>query len=1764
MKRFLPKQKKVLVLLLALLAGLGTAYAYSFSAVCTTGQTLYYNIIDDANHYVEITCPGALDATGWDGYIRPTGNITLPSTVSYNGVNYTVTAIGNRAFRECDGLTGSLTIPNSVTSIGESAFRSCTGFTGSLTIPNSVTLIDSWAFYYCNGFTGSLTIPNSVIEIGEFAFRDCSSFTGSLTLGNSLTTIGNCAFERCDGFTGSLTIPNLVTTIGENAFYLCSGFNGSLTIGTSVTEIGISAFYGCTGFTGTLTIGNSVTTIDKYAFASCSSFTGDLVIPNSVTTIGFGAFNQCHGFMGTLTIGNSVTAIDEYAFASCSGFTGDLVIPNSVTTIGFGAFNQCYGFTGTLTIGHSVTSIGESAFKNCIGITQVQFNALNCGDFPLEGINNPPFQNITGTLSFGNHVQRIPQCMFWNCSGLTGELTIPNSVTEIGYGAFHLCTGFEHLYLGSSLTSIGVYAFYYCSGLTGSLTIPESVTTLYDYAFAGCQGIDSVDIGSNVSTINYGAFYECIGLTSMTVRPVAAPNLGDDVFNNVSRAIPVYIPYGSIMSYHTKEGWRDFTNYQYIPWTVTLTTNPYDGGNAVFVEGNGTYAHTDLCRVQATPNSNYQFMHWRKNGGICSSDANYRFLVIEDTEMEAVFMPLDNAGTIIGEGETTNNIYLPSYTMYNYSLTEQIYTTDELGGNFTIYNISFFNAGSTVTRSFDIYLKQTDKTVFSGPTDWINATSSDMVYSGSVTMRAGMWTTIVLDTPFAYNADSSSPNLVLIVDDNTGDWDGGLSCRVFKSQGCQALRVYSDNNNYNPSSVSSYGSDMYVKNQIIFNRPVYTITATPNNAAMGTVTGAGQYGYGDLCQLNATANSGRTFLDWVGNDGVAVSDDTAYEFIVTGDTTLTANFIASTDVCNLTFNLDNYDQGWGGNYLEVHFGNGMSHLFGVLNDEGTASYTLPFVNGSHVVLNMQSGTFSDQCPFEVRYANGNLACASVVLTGESSYEFDMDCDEMPAEWAFVGYGDDINDVYLPSYSYYNYTLSQQIYTANEIGTAGNISSIAFYNQSIPGQDNTKTRTYDIYLKPTNKFEFFNEHDWISVSLKDKVFSGSVTMVSNEWTVITFDRPFVYDGISNLVLVMDDNTGDFSYSPHMACRIYEADSDQTLRVYSDGTNYDPMSPPATYGSYEYVAVMNEKNQVYFGFTSSLCGTPVFMTTTDITSNSATLGWSGCQDSYNLRYKMACDFFDNFENGLDGWTTIRNNEGNSNTDWHAYDASNYSGGSDHSGGYVAASFSWWGGSAYNVDNWLITPPVTLGGTLSFWVSGSTDWLDKYYVCVSTTRPSIDAFTVLGGERYPTGEWTMVTVDLSAYAGQRGYIAIHHQDYDKEFLWIDDFGIYSEWEELNEVTSPVTISGLAPATDYVWQVQGNNTSCDGGVTDWSEQANFTTFCGTVIVDANNPFYEGFEDTTFVPVCWETFSTDTRPWTRNTVSDYVHSGSASAYSYFFGERYLVLPDIELSANASAAQLTFWSYNRWPNDFAVGNNTVVLLNGGSETVLWSADTVSEEWVKTTVNLSAYLGQTISLAFKYAGSNGNGWYVDDVEISAAPATVTQTIALTSGTNWFSTYLDITLADLQHALNEALPSATSMTIKSKNSTSRWNGSQWRNANGFVWDVAKMYMIVVPEDCELVLNGTLINPAEHTITIEAGTPTWIGFPFSESKTFSEAIPAGFAVNGDQIKYQNATARFNGTNWRGSAGFTGLEPGKGYMYVPASSVTEDRILIFPTGAK
>ncbi|MBR4829099.1 MAG: leucine-rich repeat domain-containing protein [Muribaculaceae bacterium] len=229
-----------------------------------------------------------------------TGEISIPTSISYNGNNYTVTRIRMNAFIGCGKLTGSLTIPNTVTYLGENAFLGCSGLT-ELDLGNSVDTIGPAAFYGCTGFTGSLTIPNSVRAIHYAAFYGCTGFTGSLTIGNALTRIE------------------------AGAFYNCKGFS-SLIIGDAVQSIGTSAFWGCTGFTGPLTIPNSVNSIEPNAFHNCSGFNGTLTLGNAVESVGGRAFYHCSGFTDVVSLATTPPVFSfEEVFEGCSCTT--LTVP---------------------------------------------------------------------------------------------------------------------------------------------------------------------------------------------------------------------------------------------------------------------------------------------------------------------------------------------------------------------------------------------------------------------------------------------------------------------------------------------------------------------------------------------------------------------------------------------------------------------------------------------------------------------------------------------------------------------------------------------------------------------------------------------------------------------------------------------------------------------------------------------------------------------------------------------------------------------------------------------------------------------------------------------------------------------------------------------------------------------------------------------------------------------------------------------------------------------------------------------------------------------------------------------------------------------------------------------------------------------------------------------------------------------------------------------------------------------------------------------
>ena len=293
-------------------------------------------------------------------YNEYSGNVVIPSSIDYNGTTYSVTSIGDDAFKYCISLT-SIEIPNSVTSIGDYAFSGCSNLT-SIEIPNSVTSIGGLAFSGCTSLT-SVVIGNSVTSIGDWAFRNCDSLT-SIEIPNSVTSIGDHAFYYCSSLT-SIEIPNSVTSIGDSAFYGCESLT-SIEIPNSVTSIGEWAFSGCTSLIS-IVIGDSVTSIGDYAFNYCTSLTS-IEIPNSVTSIGEEAFYNCSG-LASIEIPNSVTSIGDSAFSWCTSLTS-IQIPGSVTSIGDYAFQYCSSLT-CIVIPNSVTSIGDEAFDGCYNLTKI-------------------------------------------------------------------------------------------------------------------------------------------------------------------------------------------------------------------------------------------------------------------------------------------------------------------------------------------------------------------------------------------------------------------------------------------------------------------------------------------------------------------------------------------------------------------------------------------------------------------------------------------------------------------------------------------------------------------------------------------------------------------------------------------------------------------------------------------------------------------------------------------------------------------------------------------------------------------------------------------------------------------------------------------------------------------------------------------------------------------------------------------------------------------------------------------------------------------------------------------------------------------------------------------------------------------------------------------------------------------------------------------------------------------------------------------------
>ena len=276
-----------------------------------------------------------------------------------------------------------------------------------------------------------------------------------------------------------------------------------------------------------------------------------------------------------------------------------------VTSIGYKAFSDCTILT-SITIPDSVTSIGRFAFCFCTNLEtitipkNVKFDSNGCTFDYCTSLKN---------VKFSSGIEKIPDYLFYGGRFLNSlkSITIPDSVTSVGYRAFSNCrnletitipknakfdsagstfdncTSLKNVIFSNGIEKIPDYLFDGSSNLDSltSITIPNSVTTIGDSAFSGCTGLTSIAIPDSVTSIGYQAFSYCKGLTSITI-PDSVTSIGYYAFDGCTNLTICCYP----NSYAEKYAKSTNIPYKYLEEKPKISITPVISVSTVQVSEN--------------------------------------------------------------------------------------------------------------------------------------------------------------------------------------------------------------------------------------------------------------------------------------------------------------------------------------------------------------------------------------------------------------------------------------------------------------------------------------------------------------------------------------------------------------------------------------------------------------------------------------------------------------------------------------------------------------------------------------------------------------------------------------------------------------------------------------------------------------------------------------------------------------------------------------------------------------------------------------------------------------------------------------------------------------------------------------------------------------------------------------------------------------------------------------------------------------------------
>jgi hypothetical protein len=545
--------KKFLSVLLLAIASIGMLRAENDTVLI---GNLYY--ILDANKPEATVTYKSENATAQSTYAI--GDLTIPSSVTYNGQDYTVISIGQAAFANCTGLT-SVVVPNSVRSLVADPraqftgpFYNCQNLR-SVTLPDTLSYFGAYSFSYCLALE-EINIP-VVDDIFPDVFQNCESLK-RVVIPEGAWRISNHAFDGCRGMQ-FVEIPSTVERIGENAFANCISLDTVCCLATTPPQLDgetkdKEVFYhsgkarGQNTYYGIKYMKVFVPLESINAYKAAEEWSDCL----NIYAIGYDVY-EANGLCFKRDPLNQTAEVTwkAYQFGGASTeqvnyVSGDLVIPET--------FTDDHGIT------YTVTSIGEHAFANCRYLTSVQ---------------------------------------------------MPNTITTINEYAFAFCYSLASVIFPTGLRTIEPYAFD-GTHLT-SLVLPEGLQTINYHAFLDCSYLTELDIPSSVTEIGYGAFASNTSLRKIFARMTTPPAIESTVFGSCAdnlKDVKCYVPDASFSTYQTTGAWNDLdlllmSSYKLPISSVAMTVVWPQMGTAV--TSNAPYGPNDITTTTLPEDIHYTF-----------------------------------------------------------------------------------------------------------------------------------------------------------------------------------------------------------------------------------------------------------------------------------------------------------------------------------------------------------------------------------------------------------------------------------------------------------------------------------------------------------------------------------------------------------------------------------------------------------------------------------------------------------------------------------------------------------------------------------------------------------------------------------------------------------------------------------------------------------------------------------------------------------------------------------------------------------------------------------------------------------------------------------------------------------------------------------------------------------------------------------------------------------------------------------------------------